>query len=269
MNAETATWHYGLVARYWNEFNVAEPAELAWYRAAIERHGQPALDAGCGTGRLLLPLLRAGLEVDGVDVSEDMLRLCAERARAEGLAPRLVAQPLHRLELDRRYRTVYLCGVFGIGGSRADDLEGLHGIHRALAPGGALMIEHELPYAGLDEERWARWLPGRRGDLPRPWPAAAERRRAADGDELELISRLAEFDPLALRHELELRVRLWRDGAVVEEEAPRRLVENLYFVPEIELMLRTAGFTEVEVTRRWSDEPAGPDDAGVMLVAIA
>jgi len=37
VNAETATWHYGLIARYWNEFNVAEPAELAWYRAARRR----------------------------------------------------------------------------------------------------------------------------------------------------------------------------------------------------------------------------------------
>ena len=74
------TWHYGLIARWWAEFNVAAPEELAFYRSIIEHHGQPALDLACGTGRLLLPLLRAGLDVDGCDLSPDMLALCREQA---------------------------------------------------------------------------------------------------------------------------------------------------------------------------------------------
>ncbi len=73
MDETPQTWHFGLMARWWAEFNRAEPAELAYYQAAIERSGQPALDLGCGAGRLLLPLLAAGLDVDGVDLSPDML----------------------------------------------------------------------------------------------------------------------------------------------------------------------------------------------------
>src|SRR5438270_14021486 len=60
MAGQPLTWHYGLVAQYWAEFNVAAPEELAYYRAAIERYGQPALDLACGTGRILVPLLKAG-----------------------------------------------------------------------------------------------------------------------------------------------------------------------------------------------------------------
>jgi hypothetical protein len=44
-----------LVARWWAEFNAPDPDELAFYRGVIERDGQPALDLGCGAGRLLLP----------------------------------------------------------------------------------------------------------------------------------------------------------------------------------------------------------------------
>ena len=67
------TWHHGLMARWWAEFGEPEVAELSFYRGAIERFGEPALDLACGAGRLLLPLVEAGLDVDGVDLSTDML----------------------------------------------------------------------------------------------------------------------------------------------------------------------------------------------------
>jgi SAM-dependent methyltransferase len=69
-----STWHYGVVARWWAEFNEGGP-EIKYFQRYIDA-GQPALDVACGTGRLLLPYVRAGLDVDGCDISEDMLALC-------------------------------------------------------------------------------------------------------------------------------------------------------------------------------------------------
>jgi len=103
MNDEVQTWHHGLMARHWAENNTTGP-EIAYYQRQIEQYGQPALDTGCGTGRLLLPYLRAGLDVDGVDVSGDMLAYCRQTAESEGLSPRLYQQALHALDLPRRYR---------------------------------------------------------------------------------------------------------------------------------------------------------------------
>lgn len=74
MKEQPQTWHYGLVAKWWAEFNWSGP-EIDYYRRFIEEGGEPALDVGCGTGRLLLPWLRAGLDVDGCDVSPDMIQL--------------------------------------------------------------------------------------------------------------------------------------------------------------------------------------------------
>jgi SAM-dependent methyltransferase len=83
------TWHHGLVARWWAEFNTGGP-EVEAYRPYVE--AGPTLDVACGTGRLLLPWLRAGLDVDGCDVSADMIRLCREQAEREGLVPTLFVQ---------------------------------------------------------------------------------------------------------------------------------------------------------------------------------
>jgi SAM-dependent methyltransferase len=273
MHDASGTWHYGLVARYWAEFVPAEPREVEYYAAAIGRFGEPALDLGCGNGRILLPLLQLGFEVDGVDVSEDMLELASQAVSgllsAPAHAPSLVPQATHELDLPRTYRTIYMCGVFGIGGRRDHDREGLHRAYRHLAPGGVLLINHSLPYDGLDDAAWGRWLPGHRAGVPREWDDDGERKRTADGDEIELESRLAALDPIAQRHTLEMRARLWRGEELVAEETSR-LGESLYFVQEILLLLEEAGFRDVVLeggNGGYGGEPVTPDDPVVMFVA--
>jgi SAM-dependent methyltransferase len=262
---DTGTWHYGLIARWWAEFNAAEPAELAYLRAAIERFGQPALDLGCGTGRLLIPLLAMGFDIDGVDISADVLALAEAAARRENLTTTLTAQALHELDLPRTYRTIYAAGVFGIGGRRDRDREALRRVYRHLEPGGVFIFDVELPYNERTEESWARWLAGHRGDLPRPWRETGERRRTADGDDIELISRLAAFDPLTQVHRLEMRARLWHDGAIIAEEEDS-LLECLYFAREVAGMLEAAGFAHVAIEGRWTSEPATADDGTIVFI---
>src|SRR5215472_4182512 len=75
MSEESGTWHYGLIAQWWAEFNLPEPQELGYFRAAIRKFGEPVLDLGCGTGRILMPLLAEGFDVDGSDISADMIAL--------------------------------------------------------------------------------------------------------------------------------------------------------------------------------------------------
>jgi SAM-dependent methyltransferase len=260
------TWHYGLIARWWAEFNVARSEELAYYQAAIQRYGGPALDLGCGAGRLLLPLIASGLDVDGTDISADMLARASELGAKLGLRPMLTAQALHELDLPRRYRTIFACGVFGIGGSRAQDREALRRVFDHLAPGGAFLFSHELPYAAEGQARWPRWLPGNRADIRNDYPAEAERRATGDGDEIELLDRLANFDPLLQKLTFGIKARLWRDGSVVAQEE-HQLDMNLYFAQELMLMLDDAGFRDTLIEGDYTGIPATPDDGNVIFVA--
>jgi len=259
---EPQTWHYGLVARWWAEFNRDGP-EIDFFRKHVEA-GQPALDVACGTGRLLLPYLRAGLDVDGCDVSADMIALCREQAEREGLSPTLLVQPMHELDSPRSYRTVFVCGAFGLGSTRAQDVEALRRFHRHLEPGGTLVLDHEVPY--VDTRRWPFWLAEARGDLPEPWPEEGQRARAADGSELELRSRLVALDPLEQTMSLELRASLRRDGELLEEEE-HRIDLRLYLRNELLLLLEHAGFRDVVVLGDHTDEPATNESAFLVFVA--
>jgi SAM-dependent methyltransferase len=260
------TWHYGLIARWWAEFNVAEPDELSYLRAAIEKFGVPALDLGCGTGRILFPLIAAGLEVDGSDISADMIAVAEREAVKRRVSPTLTVQPMHMLDLGRKYWTIYMCGSFGIGGRRDYDREALEKAYRHLEPGGALLITNfGMPYVD-DEEGWARWQPGHRGELPGEWPAEGERRTASNGDEIELLFRVAELDPFEQRTTYQIRARLWHHGEIVKEEE-HSITINIYLVQEVLTILDEAGFRDVAVEAGYTGRAATADDGKVTFVA--
>jgi SAM-dependent methyltransferase len=259
------TWHHGIVARWWAEFNVDGP-EISYFQRFIEEDGQPALDLACGTGRLLVPYLRAGLDVDGCDLSADMLALCRERAEAEGLSPNLFEQAMHELELPRRYRTIVVCGGFGLGANRAQSFESLRRIFEHLEPGGVLLLDNEAPYA--DEGLWHHWPREERRELPRSWRELGDgdRRQGSDGVEYALRSRIVDLDPLAQCVTLEMRADMWRNGEHVAEE--KHVLEmSLYFTQELVSMLEQAGFTDVALRGDYTDEEPDANTDFVVFIA--
>lgn len=130
-----STWHYGLIADYWALFNLDAP-ELDLYEQYLR---SPVLDAGCGAGRLLGPLRERGFEVDGCDVSADMIERC--RQRAPDATPWVSA--LHQLDPPRRYASIVCSGVLGLGSTRDEDIRALEQLHDALLPGGTLVLDNE------------------------------------------------------------------------------------------------------------------------------
>jgi SAM-dependent methyltransferase len=259
---QPTTWHYGLVARWWAEFNTSGP-EIAYFQRYVERD-LPALDVACGTGRLLVPYLRAGLDVDGCDVSPDMLALCRERAEREGLSPVLYQQAMHELDLPRKYRTIYVCGSFGLGGKRGHDEEALRRMFEHLEPGGRLLLDNEVLYS--EAGKWQHWTKEGHGRLPQSWVEPAERRIGADGAEYALSGRIVEVDPLEQLVTAEIRGFMWRDGRMVEQDE-HVLKMTVYFTHELVLMMERAGFENLELRADYTDEAPTADTTFVVFIA--
>ncbi|NIV44562.1 methyltransferase domain-containing protein [Candidatus Bathyarchaeota archaeon] len=257
-------WHFGLIARYWAEFETEGGPEAAYYQKLIETFGQPALDLGCGSGRLLLPYLRAGLDVDGCDYSSDMLAVCQKQAEKEGLSPRLYAQAMHELDLPRRYRTIFARGVIGLGGERRLTMQAMQRCYEHLRLGGAFAFDYMARWN--DPPAWLSRLPENRRSPPQEWPASTERERLADGTELEIATRTLETDPLENVATRQIRARLWREGELLKEEIHTQKLDD-YSKNELVLMLEHAGFEEIQLFGDFSDEPATADHKDLIFIA--
>lgn len=264
MTDEPIIWHYGLMAERWAG-SINDTRELPFFEKAIARFGQPVLDVACGTGRLLLSLLRAGIDIDGCDISGDMLHYCRTKAMREGFSLHLYEQPMHAFEIPRRYKTIYICGSFGLAGSRENDLAALRRCYAHLDSGGALLLNIQAEYTS--PEPWNKWLKKYRRHLPEAWPKDGARRVAADGSENIAYFRYVHLDPLEQSYTQQVHLEKWKSGKMVASEK-YTLRGNMYFKNELILMLKFAGFREITVHDNYTDELATTDHEELIFTAI-
>ena len=254
-DAITTDYEYrGLMAQAWDLLrgDTADWPDRPFWRAIIERQGGPALDVGCGTGRLLLDYLEAGLDVDGVDNSPEMLALCRDKADAAGIdvKGRLFEQSMEALALPRRYATIFVPSLsFQLVLDPKDADAALARFRDHLAPGGVLV-------ASFSAKLW----PGKRTPAQMEWSdwhMMAERSR---GDGLSIRRWIrGRFDhDEQVEHE-ENRYEVLRDGVVVRtEHHARSPCVRWYTLDQAIALFERAGFAAVNATEGDEFEPAAP-----------
>jgi SAM-dependent methyltransferase len=264
MTNEPVNWFHGLMAERIAEFTPGTH-DLPFFQREIERFGQPVLDVGCGVGRLLLPLLCAGMDIDGCDISGDMLRYCHNKAVSQGLTPHLYQQPMHAFDLPRRYRTIYICDAFNLAGDREKGLATLRRCFAHLQEGGALLLNIEPDYTV--PEWWENWQRTKCKTLPEPWPEESRHRVTADGSEFVERFRLVSTNILEQSYVLQMRVEKWVAGQLVASQEDS-LCGDMYLKNEILLMLQIAGFGQITVRGDYTDEPATADSKELIFTAL-
>ena len=119
---------------------------------SAETHG-PVLELGCGNGRILLPLLRRGIDATGVDASAGMLAELRRKAAALGLPAPVKQMDIRELALGQRFALV-LCPYSLVTYCLEDDDLGrlFAGVRTHLAPGGRFVVDAFVPRAPSPED---------------------------------------------------------------------------------------------------------------------
>ena len=111
--------------------------DLPFWLNLARRHGSPILELGCGTGRVMLPLIEAGYQVTGLDLSAEMLAHLKTLAQQAGIGkPSVVQTDLTNFQLKQRFPLIILpCNTYSTL-SAEQRLAALKSITHHLAPGG-------------------------------------------------------------------------------------------------------------------------------------
>lgn len=123
-----------------------ERPDVSFFVDAAAAAGNPVLELGCGTGRVLIPTARAGIETVGVDLSPHMLAVCRRRLEDEPGAVRskvtLVQADMRTFGLDRQFTLVTMpFRPFQHLLTVEDQLSCLGRVRAHLARGGALIVD--------------------------------------------------------------------------------------------------------------------------------
>lgn len=106
------------------------------------RAGQRVLDVGCGPGRHAVELARRGIEVHGIDISQDFVDIANEDAGPGATFERWDARDLTRAEHLREFDAVIcLCqGAFGLMTAQGEDDLVVRGMADCLKVGGRVAL---------------------------------------------------------------------------------------------------------------------------------
>jgi SAM-dependent methyltransferase len=222
-----------------------------------QEYGGPVLELGCGTGRVLLPVMMAGFQVTGVDISDGLLAVAQEKlarsSRPEGAT--LVEADLRDFDLSRRDFGFAFCTSNTLMHltTPSDQLSVLNNAHRHLRQGGLLFLDlfnpdmsRLLEVNGLVELA-DEWDDTGTGAHVLKWSVCT----------IDLAEQLR--DTLFIYEEV------WPDGRSKRTLCP--FVLRYLWRSEAELMLRLAGFQVIAVWGEFDGSPYNSNSEQLIFLA--
>ena len=204
--------------------------DLELYLNLAQRTGGPVLEAGAGTGRVALPLAKAGYSVVALDRSSTMLSYARSKLRgAVARRLRLVEGDVRSFHVEERFSLAVLAdNTFAELVTQQEQEQALRCISEHLAPGGVLVLVLQNPYTLV--------LNPPQSEVVLVWESigsrAGEQTAKFSANEADLANQL-------------LHVHLWYDVTAADGTVRRfssRFTQRWSYRPELELLLERTGF---------------------------
>jgi SAM-dependent methyltransferase len=236
------SWDYGTLAS--EIYELDKPigysfGDTEYYTRLLGAVRGKILEPAAGTGRILIPLLEAGLDVEGLDTSPEMLAICRQHCQDRGLAPVLHEADMTTFTKPGAYQAVIIpTGSITLLDGPQATLAALACFLQSLAPAGRLIIDIPPPQLVTEPEPVRHWRGGQ--DL---WT---------------LQTMHIEYDPAANQTTRFLRYDKWRDGTLLATELQLFRLQH-WSLREFHNLLAEAGFTGIHATADYHDDrPPGP-----------
>ena len=253
---------YETIAEYYNHVTIYRNRDdVGFFVAAAKESGGPVLEIGSGTGRVLLPTARSGIEITGLDASASMLAVCRrelsyEPAEARALVT-LVEGDMRSFDLGRQFALITIpFRPFQHLVSVEEQLACLASVRRHLRPGGRFILDLFNPsLEALVAPVMVESAPESEFEMPDGRKVArryriVSRDRARQVNQIELI-----YD---ITH---------RDGST--ERRVHAFPMRYLFRFEAEHLLERAGFPVEAVYSGYDKSPFGTKEPGELILVAS
>lgn len=129
-------------AEFYDQEFVDRGREIPFFLKQAKLAAGPVLEVACGTGRITLPIARAGIEITGLDISRPMLERARRKAEVERLAVTWFERDCRQINANRFFALIF---------SATNAMQHLHDLDsvnafltsakHALQPGGTLILD--------------------------------------------------------------------------------------------------------------------------------
>jgi SAM-dependent methyltransferase len=248
---------YDEIAAYYDLEHRSFTDDIDLYLQFIEAAGDPVLELGCGTGRIVRAIAEAGFDVTGVDASPSMLQVARDAMLAESFEGEIAF-----IESDFALIDLVDPGTFGVAivaldsllhaETQSDQLRVLRAALTALDPRGQLVVDVLNPTP-------ARLL-AMDGDLTFSGSWTMD-----DGARLDkLVAQQADPAAQVISNEIWYEVTTV-DGAVKRTRTafPQRWIS----AAELILMLQLAGFQDWRIYGSYELDELGPNSDRIIVAA--
>lgn len=220
--------------------------DVPYYIRHLSSIGGRILEAMVGTGRLLIPLLEAGINVEGIDSSPDMLAVCRKHCTGRNLNPVLYQGCVANLDIPGKYSAIAVSfGSFMLLEKRTAAVAALQAFARHLEPQGRIFIDLELPIEDFKTENIVKQR------LPIDCP---------DGSTI-LLQSTSRIDWLNQLNTTVIRYEKWKEGKLVATEL-QNLSLHWFGRDEFIMCLRESGYKDITISANYTDglEPSSYKD---------
>ena len=126
-----------------------------FYLELAKKYGKDGvIDVACGTGAVLLYLAEHGVKADGTDLSEEMCRVCGQKAAAKKLDLRIFPANMIDFDADRKYSLVIIArsGFMHLPDQKSQ-ISALKNLARHLVAGGILTLNTFDPWPAVQAQQ--------------------------------------------------------------------------------------------------------------------
>lgn len=213
-------------------YNLSKPlgysfGDVEFYLERLSNITGKVLEVGCGSGRVLIPLLQAGIEIDGLDNSAAMLDSCRIRCDELNLTARLYKNEMHNFSLTNKYDAIIIPGgSFQLIEGREQAITALKHFYSYLTPGGRLIMDLFIP-TDINSNSTST----------KTW-------NTPNNEVIILEDKKIEVNMLEQKIVSLLKYEKWKDGNLTQTEL-QRFPLSWYGNHEFDLILERLGYEEV------------------------